>query len=469
MRRGNALVALLLAWTLALGAIPIGAGPVALAQDAGTLGTAVPVTDDEGATVGSISVNEIVDPFSEFNPDYPPEAGSRFVAANVAFNADAGQRFDITPYTIVLQDADGFLWNQASVILLDDALVPELTSQTLAPGSRVTGIVGFVVPEGSEPARVLYQPESSRFLVLADLLQQPPPAIGEAVTIPDSEGGSGSVTVAEIADPFEGYDAAYPPPDGSRFVLVTFVYENPGEGRFSVEPYGLLLRDANGNLWSATSVSRPAEEILVPDLRSGQLAPGDRISGVVGFAVPEGVDVAGIYTSPVSGQLLQLADLQGQMSAPAQEDEGAASPTVAVLATPEAETAGTTAEGSCADFERWLATTLERIARAGEMSVADAKLDDEDSLKEHVAEYAALAEAQLAEKIPEGAEAVNAALAATFNGYSGALDQILGAHDAGKDTVQEMTEGMNIFNAAGQRIHDIEDELGRLAGECGLP
>jgi hypothetical protein len=75
----------------------------------------------------------------------------------------------------------------------------------------------------------------------------------------------------------------------------------------------------------------------------------------------------------------------------------------------------------------------------------------------------------LAEKIPEGAEAVNAALAATFNGYSGALDQILGAHDAGKDTVQEMTEGMNIFNAAGQRIHDIEDELGRLAGECGLP
>jgi hypothetical protein len=468
MRRGNTLVALLLAWVLSLWALPIGGSPTALAQDGASIGVPTAVTDDEGTTVGSITVNAVLDPFSDFNPDYPPEAGSRFVAAIVAFDADAGQRFDITPYTIGLQDEDGFVWTQTSLILPDDALVPELTSQTLAPGSRVTGVIGFVVPEGSDPARILYQPESSRFVVLADLLNQPPPAIGEMVTIPDSEGGSGAVTVAEIVDPFEAYDPTYPPPDGSRFVLVTLVYENSGAGRFTVEPYGLLLRDANGSLWSATSVSRPAEDILVPDLRSGQLAPGDRISGEVFFAVPEGVDVAGVYLSPVSGQLLQLADARRQ--AGTQQDSGTSESAAAPVATPtttEGDSASVTAEGPCAEFERWLEATLARIAQAGEMSVADARLDDEESLREHVAAYAELAEAQLAEDIPAGAEAVNTALAATFNGYSGAIDQILGANDPDKDTVQEMTEGMNTFNAAGQRIHDIEDELGRLAAECG--
>ena len=73
------------------------------------------------------------DPFTEFDPAYPPEEGARYVALNVAFDADAGGRFDIAPWTIVLQDDAGFLWNQSSIVLPDDALMPELSSQTLAP------------------------------------------------------------------------------------------------------------------------------------------------------------------------------------------------------------------------------------------------------------------------------------------------------------------------------------------------
>src|ERR671917_1004130 len=136
MRHVRALLALFFACALLISGFPLGSASPVAAQE----GDSVPVTDEEGAAVGSITVTEVIDPFTEFDPAYPPEEGGRYVAVNVAFDANAGNRFDITPYSIVLQDDAGFLWTQTSVVLADDALVPELTSQTLAPGSRVTGI-----------------------------------------------------------------------------------------------------------------------------------------------------------------------------------------------------------------------------------------------------------------------------------------------------------------------------------------
>jgi hypothetical protein len=459
MRHVRALLALFFACTLLISGFPLGSASQVAAEDEGA---AVPVTDEEGGDVGSITVTEVIDPFTDFDPAYSPEEGGRYVAVNVAFDADAGNRFEISPYTIVLQDDAGFLWNQASMPLAEDALIPELSSQTLGPGSRVTGVVGFVVSEGSEPARVLYQPESSRLIPLLNLTGEEPPALGESVSIVDSEGGSGSVTVSEVVDPFEDVDPSQTPPEGGRFVMVTLVYENTSDGRFFVEPYGLLLRDANGDLWSATSVTRLEETELVPDLTSAQLAPGDRLSGAVVFVVPEGTGLAGIYTSPVSGQLLQLADLESG------SDDGAGAASDATGDESEGTSAASAATAACADLEQWLAGARERIQRAGELSLEDATLEDLDSLAEHVDEYAAMAEAQLAEQAPPEAEAAAKALAATLQAYSDSIDQILSANDPGKDVALELTEGMNTFNDAGSRLNDIEAELNTIAEECGL-
>jgi hypothetical protein len=459
MRHVRVLLALFFACTLLISGFPLGsASPVAAQNE----GAAVPVTDEEGADVGSITVTDVIDPFTDFDPAYPPEGGSRYVAVDVAFDADAGNRFEISPYTIVLQDDAGFLWNQASLPLPDDALIPELSSQTLGPGSRVTGVVGFVVPEGREPAQVFYQPESSRLIPLLNLSSKEPPALGESVSIVDSKDGNGSVTVSDVVDPFEDVDPSQTPPEGGRFVMVTLVYENTSDGRFFVEPYGLLLRDQDGNLWSATSVTRLEETELVPDITSAQLAPGDRLSGAVVFVVPEGIGLAGIYTSPVSGQLLQLADLES-----GSPNEGGA----ATKAT-DNETAGTpaasTTTGACADLEQWLVGARQRIQRAGEMSLEDATLENPDSLADHVDEYAAMAKAQLADQAPPEAAAAGKALAATLQAYSDAIDQIVSANDPGKDVALELTEAMNTFNDAGSRLNDVEAELNKIAGECGL-
>jgi hypothetical protein len=322
----------------------------------------------------------------------------------------------------------------------------------------VTGTVGFTIPEESTPARVFYQPESSRLVLLADLIGAPPPALGETLPVLDSEGGLGAVTVTEVVDPFEDVDPGTIPPEGSRFVQATLMYENPGDGRFFIEPSGLLLQDGNGDLWSTTYVPRPAETMIVPDLERTQLAPGDRLSGAVTFAVPTGAEPAGLYTSPVSGQLLQLADFAVSAAEPTDE------------ATPETAASDTTAalSASCADLEQWLATTRERIAAAAAMSLDDATLSDLESMAEHVEAYAALAEEQLQDVAPPDAEAAGKALVATLSAYGESLDQILTAEEPGKDVMVELTEGMNTFNDAGARIQQIEEELGRLAADCGL-
>ena len=99
MRHVRVLLALFIACTLLVSGLPLGSSSRVIAQDEGT---AVRITDEEGADVGTITVTEVIDPFTDVDPAYSPEEGSRYVAVNVAFDADAGNRFDITPYSIVL-------------------------------------------------------------------------------------------------------------------------------------------------------------------------------------------------------------------------------------------------------------------------------------------------------------------------------------------------------------------------------
>lgn len=418
----------------------------AIAQsDAPPLGTAVSYVDADGIARGSIAVIEVIDPFEQYNPDYPPEPGNRVVAVTVAFDADAGDRFEVTPWAVVLQDSDGFIWNQGSVLFADDMLIPELTSQMLAPGSRITGVVGFVLPDGAEPARVIYQPESSRLITLAELSDVPPPTLGETIDLVDANGGLGTVTVTEVVDPFIGFDPAYPPEPGTRFVAFTLVYENTGTGRFDIEPYGLLLRDTNGNLWYATSLFRPEETVVVPDLTSEQLAPGDRLSGIAAFAVPEGVGLAGLHLSPVSSRLIALASL----GSPTHQQS--AKPGATPFAAESAELV-TAADDPCAALETWLTATRARIARATETVAAARGGANADSLATQAAAIGVLADEQRIESPPE-AEAVNKALVATFRALGAALSQ---------------GESAASLDAATERLGEIEAELGRTALECGL-
>ena len=278
MPRTNLLVALFFACSVLIPGLAISSQNVAYASQDAATGNTVPVANTEGVTVGSITVTDVVDPFTDFDPNYAPEAGSRYVAVTVAFDADAGQRFDIQPSSIVLQDDQGFIVTQAYISLPSDALIPIVSSQTLSPGSRITGLVAFSLPEDRSPARVYLQPQGNQLVLLADLSHVPQPGIGEAVPIHDSEGGSGTVTVQAVTDPFEDLAPDQAPPEGTRFVGATLVFENTSDGRFAIEPYGITLQDATGVFWGSTYAYRPEEAMIIPDITSANslLATGSQ-------------------------------------------------------------------------------------------------------------------------------------------------------------------------------------------------
>ncbi len=176
MRRLVSIVALLVVLGLAPGPV----APVAAQGDAPTVGTDIPYVDAEGVERGLVTVSEVADPFTDFNPDQPPEAGSRYVLLTVAFEAAADQPFEADPYDLLFQDTDGYLWSPTSVPRPADVVIPELQSQTMAPGNRVSGVVGFVVPEDAELTGVHFQPESGRLVLLADLAGAAPGAESSA-------------------------------------------------------------------------------------------------------------------------------------------------------------------------------------------------------------------------------------------------------------------------------------------------
>ncbi|HEU5434328.1 MAG TPA: hypothetical protein VFU81_21830 [Thermomicrobiales bacterium] len=297
MRRPSALHAVVLTLLVVGAGLAIGQPRGAAAWRAPS-GPPIPLVNADGAATGTVAVAAVTDPFTDFDPSQPPEAGKHYVALTVVFDANAGKKLDVDPYSIVVQDAAGALWQPSYLPLPNSAPVPQLTRQSLGPGSRISALLGFLVPDGTKLSRVWYKSDSVHLFPLADLVVQTPPAVGQAASITDANAAVGSVTVAAVDDPFAGYDPASPPAAGTRFVLLTLVYDNPGSGRFDVEPYGLVVRDAQGRLWSQTGISRPSDTVVVPDLTSRPLAPGDRISGAIGFALPDGVALDALYWQP---------------------------------------------------------------------------------------------------------------------------------------------------------------------------
>lgn len=292
----------------------------AVAQDASTGPTtppdpgtpvAVPYVDGAGVTHGSVLIRSIEDPFTGFDPASPPPEGQRYVLLTVSFEAAGDQTMNADPSAILLQDTDGFLRWSSWVPRPQPVMVPDFQSQTLAPGDRVSGAIGYVVPAASSLATVLYAPEHNRYIPLQRASAGPGPAVGDPIAALDAAGViHGTVTVRELADPFTEFEPTAPPPEGARYVMLSVVFEAAEDQSLWADPNGITLQDANGYLLASAWVPRPAGDV-VPDLQSQTLAPGDRISGMVGFQVPVGSTLSAVLWSPESSRFVPLVDLGG--------------------------------------------------------------------------------------------------------------------------------------------------------------
>jgi hypothetical protein len=304
--------------------------PGASAQDGPpAVGSEVTFVDDEGVAHGAITVQEVADPFTDFDPAYPPQDGTRYVMLTVSFDANTDQSFDTSPYYVKLRDTNGNLINSTTIYRPEGQSLPDLQPQTLAPGNRVSGVIGFVVPEAAEVDDVLYQPGSYRFITLADLMPGAGPLPGTPVAWTATDGSSTTITT-NITDPFTEFAPGWVPAEGTRALVLFVVFENTGEQWYRADPSAFYLRDVDGHLLGRGSVGRPPESPLA-DLEYQPMNPGDRISGVVPFTIPVDTELVEVVYWSESARIATIVDLVAGGAVPVEspapvESPGAASP-----------------------------------------------------------------------------------------------------------------------------------------------
>jgi len=328
MRRTAGLLVAFLMWSVA--AMAGGAG-VVLAQTGPAVGTEVPVVDADGVTHGTIQIKELNDPF-QGDPDSPPADGSRYVGLIAVFTAADDQQLDANPYYVVVRDTDGYLYTPQYVARPADDPIPDLQSQTLAPGNRISGFVGYVLPSSAAIDDVFYTPSSYEALTLVQVDQGPDPAVDQPIAFTAQDGSQATFTV-DVTDPFTG--ASSPAAEGMRYVGLQVRIENTGNSVFNADPSDIYLRTDAGALIYPAGISRT--DTTIPDLQNQPLSPGDRISGFVGYAVPADATVMTIELWPDSGRRMTLAAITGggvaaspgpvASQAPATPEPPAASPT----------------------------------------------------------------------------------------------------------------------------------------------
>jgi hypothetical protein len=427
-------VGLLAALLVALG-MSIG---VAAQEDAPLLGSPVSYVGADGVELGTITVTDVLDPFTGFPEGSEPEPGSKYVVLHLTFEGSLEGGFEVLYYRVWARDTAGALWEPGFPAVPDVYPVGELSSGEIGPGDRVSGYVGYVIPDDVSVDDVFFSPEDGVFLRVADLLASESPAVGTPVTMAEtSEGAVGIGTVRAIDDPYKGFDKDRPPVDGARFVMATISFESTGDSPFAVEPQGIVLRDVNGNLWARFDVT-PAKKPKIPVLASAGLATGDVKTGRVSFQVPANVALDGLYYQS-GGRFFQLADL------------GAGTPPIAA---------------DCEGVEAWLTATLARLDRATEMSLEDAALDDPQGLEPHRAEYAELAVAQAADPVPATAQPINDLIVSALDAYATALGMIATADPESEDIALVIVEAVNTFNGAGTSIGDARTQITQLATTC---
>jgi hypothetical protein len=256
-----------------------------------------------------MTVQEVFDPFEDTADGFVPAEGTHPVMVQVQVENSGEMPFELRPDQVIVQDNDGYLWRQSNVPrVVEEIVIPDLQRVVLAPGDRVTGMVGFQIPTQASVATVLLSPESSRLLVMSSIADVGDGLgdLGDAIAYTDPvSGAEGEITITEIADPFEDYREGSDPQPDTRYVLVTVTVENTGTEPLSISPGAFVLQDAAGYLWTSGFVPREPD-VTVPDLQSQQLAPGSRVSGVIGYVLAADIELAGVVLQPEFSRIIPL-------------------------------------------------------------------------------------------------------------------------------------------------------------------
>ena len=175
------LIALLTAPGLSIGVVAQDGAPL--------LGAPVGYVGADGVELGTITVTDVLDPFTGFPEGSAPEPGSKYVVVHLTFEGSEEGGFEVAYYRVWAHDTAGVLWEPGFPAVPDVYPIGELSSGEVGPGDRVSGYVGYVIPDDVSVDEVFFSPEDGTFLTVADVVAGDAPAVGTPVTMAGTSEG----------------------------------------------------------------------------------------------------------------------------------------------------------------------------------------------------------------------------------------------------------------------------------------
>lgn len=393
------------------------------------IGEATTIYSDDGSAVGTITVDDLIDPFDGYDFKNEPQRSYRYALFNVTVSNLSSQPLAVDPQHVRVVDSEGFVSRPASIFssgLIDPLSFLEY-NDALAPGDSISGAIAFEVFLSSDIARVLHQPSSSNSQTILDL-RSAPVLTGTIVPIVGSDGiPIAEIEVPKVIDPYEDYDSSSAPPRGSRYVLVEITLINTGTRTLELSQFDIRAVDRQG-----FSVRTGFVTSTDPDMRylaSSTIPPGATANGSLFFEAFADLPIVQISYGDGRNRNLVLADLVG--AAPP-----VAGTPVATPVDPEPEpTADAVSSPSCDGLVAWGEDLNSRVEQSffltTNLEEIDAATLDPAVIRRASQELATMADAQRDSNPPQAAEALNTYMAENyFTPMASATEKLADALDS---------------------------------------
>jgi hypothetical protein len=146
---------------------------LAASGDTAALGDTVDIIGEEGGVVGTMTVEEFIDPLTDVDPSYQAQRGYHYAGAVITAENASRRPFSLDPYSVQIIDTDGYLLNSTGAYRGEEAEVPNLEYVDLAPGDTVTGMATFELFNDSAPAWMIFNFGGSHITFLATFPDAP--------------------------------------------------------------------------------------------------------------------------------------------------------------------------------------------------------------------------------------------------------------------------------------------------------
>jgi len=238
-----------------------------------------------------------------------PDAGKKFVAVEMLIVNNSQSALSVSTFLqMSMKDDTGQKYD--TDFMASTAINSGSVDGELAPGEKVRGKVGFQIPENAQGLQFVFDASVwGTGKVFVDLGAEPitvdPPTniagettqqtfnIGDVIAM-----GTTNLTVNEVQYP--AGDQYNKPNDGFKFLVVDLTIENQGATAITVSTFlQMSLKDASGQNYDVDFGASMASGGSSPD---GEISPGEKLRGQVGFQVPENVtDLVFVFDADVWG------------------------------------------------------------------------------------------------------------------------------------------------------------------------